>query len=143
MEAFHFSPLQLGQQLVVFPLGSGIDEGLRFARRLFEDLAHIVRQRRPLLRAHGGIGRCIDMAGEREVFLHLLELGAVDLRPVIVITAMEGMIPRFHALDSGATDYVTKPFSPRDLLQRAEKSLKLKSRREPHRCRMKRQEIPA
>ena len=41
--------------------------------------------------------------------------------PVIVITAMEGMIPRFHALDSGATDYVTKPFSPRDLLQRAEK----------------------
>ena len=41
--------------------------------------------------------------------------------PVIVITAMEGTIPRFHALDSGATDYLTKPFSPRDLLQRAER----------------------
>lgn len=41
--------------------------------------------------------------------------------PVIVITAMTGTIPRFHALDSGATDYLTKPFSPRDLLQRAEK----------------------
>lgn len=41
--------------------------------------------------------------------------------PVIVITAMEGMIPRFHALDSGASDYLAKPFSFRELLQRAEK----------------------
>lgn len=41
--------------------------------------------------------------------------------PVIVITAMGGMIPQFHALDSGASDFLTKPFSPRDLLQRAER----------------------
>jgi DNA-binding response OmpR family regulator len=40
--------------------------------------------------------------------------------PVIIITAMGGMIPRFHALESGATDYLAKPFSPRDLLRRAE-----------------------
>ena len=41
--------------------------------------------------------------------------------PVIVITAMDGCIPRFHALDAGANDYLAKPFSPRELLQRAEK----------------------
>ncbi len=38
--------------------------------------------------------------------------------PVLAITAYGGEIPRLNALDSGADDFLPKPFSPAELLRR-------------------------
>jgi two-component system, OmpR family, phosphate regulon response regulator PhoB len=44
--------------------------------------------------------------------------------PVIVLTARSGETDRIAALDLGADDYVTKPFSPRELAARARSVLR-------------------
>jgi two-component system phosphate regulon response regulator PhoB len=44
--------------------------------------------------------------------------------PVIVLTARAGEMDRVTALDLGADDYVTKPFSPRELAARARSVLR-------------------
>jgi DNA-binding response OmpR family regulator len=38
--------------------------------------------------------------------------------PIIIVTAMTSQLTRFNGLDSGAKDFITKPFSPRHLLSR-------------------------
>jgi DNA-binding response OmpR family regulator len=38
--------------------------------------------------------------------------------PIIMLTAWSSQLGRFAGLDAGATDYVTKPFSPRELVSR-------------------------
>ncbi|MFZ5872545.1 MAG: response regulator transcription factor [Actinomycetota bacterium] len=38
--------------------------------------------------------------------------------PVVVLTARAGVDQRIHGLEAGADDYVTKPFSPRELVLR-------------------------
>lgn len=38
--------------------------------------------------------------------------------PVIVLTALSSQLARLTGLDSGANDYITKPFSPKHLLSR-------------------------
>ena len=43
--------------------------------------------------------------------------------PVIIVTAATGEMARFNSLAAGADDYVSKPFSPRDLLGRVERLL--------------------
>jgi len=48
--------------------------------------------------------------------------------PIIILTAMSGQLSRFTGLDAGASDYITKPFSPRYLLERIEQRLHLVSR---------------
>jgi PAS domain S-box-containing protein len=51
--------------------------------------------------------------------------------PVILVSARAGEEARIEGLDAGADDYVTKPFSARELLARVEATLKLrKVRRE-------------
>ena len=40
--------------------------------------------------------------------------------PVIMITALNSELSRFAGLEAGANEYVTKPFSPRDLVSRVE-----------------------
>jgi DNA-binding response OmpR family regulator len=40
--------------------------------------------------------------------------------PILMLTARSGELCRLIGLDSGANDYLTKPFSPRDLETRAQ-----------------------
>jgi DNA-binding response OmpR family regulator len=40
--------------------------------------------------------------------------------PVMMITALNSELSRFAGMEAGANDYVTKPFSPRDLVSRVE-----------------------
>ena len=44
--------------------------------------------------------------------------------PVILLTALSGELGRLAGLDSGATDYMTKPFSPRQLVSKVETLLR-------------------
>ena len=43
--------------------------------------------------------------------------------PIIILTAMSGQLSRFTGLGSGANRYITKPFSPRYLLDTVEQLL--------------------
>src|SRR5262245_23462595 len=38
--------------------------------------------------------------------------------PVIIVTAVAGALARISGFDAGATDFVTKPFSPKELIAR-------------------------
>ncbi len=44
--------------------------------------------------------------------------------PVIMLTGLTGELGRLAGLDSGATDYMTKPFSPRQLVSKVETLLR-------------------
>ena len=44
--------------------------------------------------------------------------------PVIMLTGLTGELGRLTGLDSGANDYVTKPFSPRQLVSKVETLLR-------------------
>ena len=50
--------------------------------------------------------------------------GAGDATPVIVLTAKDGESDRILGLELGADDYLTKPFSPRELVLRIEAILR-------------------
>jgi len=56
-----------------------------------------------------------DVPGE-EVAREVRASGAV---PIMMLTAKTGTEDRIHGLELGADDYVTKPFSPREVLLRA------------------------
>ena len=43
--------------------------------------------------------------------------------PIVVLTAMSGQLARLNAIDAGASDYITKPFSPKDLVSRVQSVL--------------------
>ena len=43
---------------------------------------------------------------------------ACDWTPVLFVTARDDEVDRIVALEMGADDYVTKPFSPRELVAR-------------------------
>jgi class 3 adenylate cyclase len=47
--------------------------------------------------------------------------------PVIMLTALSDVDSRVHGLAAGAEDYLTKPFSPRELIARVDRSLKAKN----------------
>jgi len=40
--------------------------------------------------------------------------------PIIMVTALSSQLARFAGLDTGANDYITKPFSPKYLVSRVE-----------------------
>ena len=44
--------------------------------------------------------------------------------PVIMLTAWKSELTRIIGMDTGAEDYITKPFSPRDLVMRVNNTLK-------------------
>jgi DNA-binding response OmpR family regulator len=56
--------------------------------------------------------------------------------PVIMLTALAGEMTRLNGLDSGADDFITKPFSPDKLMARVERVFE--SRRQQRREREKR-----
>ena len=43
--------------------------------------------------------------------------------PILVLSGLSSQIARFAGLESGANDYLTKPFYPSDLLERLKKLL--------------------
>jgi two-component system KDP operon response regulator KdpE len=87
-------------------------------------------------------GYAVDVAGDGEEALRLFKAGEYDLVildlilpgmsgidvcalirqlsdiPIVVLSAREDEELKVHALDTGADDYVTKPFSPKELLAR-------------------------
>ena len=44
--------------------------------------------------------------------------------PIIMLTAMSGELGRLSGLESGANDYLTKPFSPRQLVSKVDALLR-------------------
>lgn len=59
----------------------------------------------PVLPRENGWALCTRLRAEARV-------------PVIILTARRGEFDRIHGLEIGAQDYVSKPFSPRELLAR-------------------------
>ena len=45
--------------------------------------------------------------------------------PILILTALTSQLGRLAGFDCGATDYLTKPFSPRLLVNRIEQMLKV------------------
>ncbi len=66
-----------------------------------------------------------------EVMKQLKEQGATSNIPVIILTAKSDEIDRVLGLELGADDYMTKPFSPRELIARV-KAVIRRATRELH-----------
>jgi two-component system, OmpR family, KDP operon response regulator KdpE len=58
------------------------------------------------------------MMPEMDGFETLQRIRAVSSVPVIFLSVKAGETDRVHGLDLGADDYITKPFSPRELVSR-------------------------
>ena len=112
---------------------------------LVDDEGSIQRAVAPLLRSRGydvetvGSGAdALRAAAERPPDLVVLDLGLPDLDgtevcrrvrktsnvPIIVLSARGNETDKVSALDLGADDYVTKPFSPEELLARIRVALR-------------------
>jgi len=78
------------------------ESGLALARRLFPDLV-ILDLMLPRL---DGVELCRILRGESDV-------------PIIMLTARETPAERILGLDSGADDYIVKPFDPEEVVARA------------------------
>jgi two-component system KDP operon response regulator KdpE len=112
---------------------------------LVDDEGSIQRAVTPLLRSRGyevetvGSGAdALRVAAERPPDLVVLDLGLPDLDgtevcsrmrktssvPIIVLSARSNEADKVSALDLGADDYVTKPFSPEELLARIRVALR-------------------
>jgi DNA-binding response OmpR family regulator len=52
------------------------------------------------------------------------ELRAISATPILMLTAKSGEEDRIRGLELGADDYVTKPFSPRELVLRVQAILR-------------------
>src|SRR5262249_61052866 len=112
---------------------------------LVDDEVSIQRALTPLLRSRGyevevaGSGAtALKMFGQRAPDLMVLDLGLPDVEgievcrrvrassklPILVLSARSGDVDKVAALDLGADDYVTKPFSPDELLARIRVALR-------------------
>ncbi len=112
---------------------------------LVDDELSIQRAVGPLLRSRGydvevaGSGTAaLKAVGLRTPDLMVLDLGLPDLEgaevcrrvrqtsalPILVLSARSGDADKVGALDLGADDYITKPFSPEELLARIRVALR-------------------
>jgi len=64
--------------------------------------------------------RLPDVPGESVI----VEIRRFSSVPVLMLTAKAGQADRIHGLELGADDYVTKPFSPREVVLRAKAILR-------------------
>ena len=64
------------------------------------------------------------MMPEMDGYETLKEIRKISETPVIMLTAMKEEIDKLHSFDMGVDDYVTKPFSPRELTARVKAVLK-------------------
>ncbi len=87
--------------LSVITTGSGA-EAITLARQAHPDLI-VLDLRLP------------DVPGEEVA----REVRAATATPIMMLTAKTGTAERIHGLELGADDYVTKPFSPREVVLRA------------------------
>ena len=86
----------------------------------------------------GSGAEALELAGRSRPDLVLLDLGLPDVAgdevarelrragdlPIIMLTARVGEEDRVHGLELGADDYITKPFSPRELVLRVQAVLR-------------------
>jgi len=79
----------------------------------------LVRDRRPKL-----VILDVGLPGELDGLGVCRELRAHSDVPIIMLTARDGEIDRVLGLEMGADDYVTKPFSPRELVARVKAILR-------------------
>ena len=112
---------------------------------LVDDEVPIQRAVAPLLRSRGydvdvaGTGsEALDVMHAHPPDLIVLDLGLPDMEgmevcrrvraesavPIVVLSARGGETDKVNALDLGADDYVTKPFSPEELLARIRVALR-------------------
>jgi DNA-binding response OmpR family regulator len=98
---------------------------------------YLTRDGYHVVQAHSGQG-ALDAAGEHRPRLVVLDVGLPDfdglevcrrLRqtsqvPVIFLTARDSEVDRVLGLEMGADDYVTKPFSPAELVARVKAVLR-------------------
>jgi DNA-binding response OmpR family regulator len=84
-----------------------------------EDGLESVRVREPKL-----VILDIGLPGEMDGLEACRRLRATADIPIIMLTAREGEIDRVLGLELGADDYVTKPFSPRELVARVKAVLR-------------------
>ncbi len=79
-------------------LGVVVDEGLRLLRRFLEHLAHVGRQRIPVVLADDQVRRRVDVVGQRQELLHLLQLRRVDLGERILLAVHHAGLQRGEEL---------------------------------------------
>ena len=79
----------------------------------------LVRDRNPKL-----VILDVGLAGELDGLAVCRQLRAKGDVPIIMLTARDGEIDRVLGLEMGADDYVTKPFSPRELVARVKAILR-------------------
>jgi two-component system phosphate regulon response regulator PhoB len=60
---------------------------------------------------------------------HIRQSATISAKPVIFLTARVSETDRITGLDLGADDYITKPFSPRELVARIKAVLRRFERR--------------
>ena len=97
------------------------------------------------LRLEGGAG-VVEVLDRQPVALVVLDIGLPDMSgievcrrlrqrhdvPIIFLTARSGEVDRVVGLELGADDYVTKPFSPRELAARVKAVLRRAGRGNGH-----------
>ncbi len=79
----------------------------------------LVRDRHPKL-----VILDVGLSGELDGLAVCRQLRAKGDVPIIMLTARDGEIDRVLGLEMGADDYVTKPFSPRELVARVKAILR-------------------
>ncbi|MDB6064807.1 MAG: two component transcriptional regulator, winged helix family [Pedosphaera sp.] len=62
-----------------------------------------------------------------EILHRLPSTGSI---PIIMLTAWRGELTRMIGLEAGAGDFLTKPFSPRELVNRVNNALRLKEEKD-------------
>ena len=94
--------------LLVSASGDGVD-AIKKARSILPDLILLDL----MLPQSDGFGAC-------EILRRDPATAAI---PIIMVTAMSSQFARLAGLEAGANDYITKPFSPRQLIARVQELL--------------------